>query len=85
MARAKCEVYPEYEGISMGSGEPDPAWLSAETARIKAKGSSWRWRLIAANGEIVASGEAYASKANALRGAADFLHAAADPEIVVLE
>jgi len=27
----------------------------------------WRWRLVAANGEIVAIGEAYASKWNAKR------------------
>jgi uncharacterized protein YegP (UPF0339 family) len=27
----------------------------------------WRWRLIAANGRILASGEAFASKRNALR------------------
>jgi len=29
----------------------------------------WRWRLVAANGEIVAASEAYVSKSNAIRSA----------------
>jgi uncharacterized protein YegP (UPF0339 family) len=28
----------------------------------------WRWRLVAANGEIVASSEAYTTKASAVEG-----------------
>lgn len=46
----------------------------------------WRFRLIAGNGEIVESGEAYASKANALRGV-ETLKALwqANPVIVAVE
>lgn len=31
----------------------------------------WRWRLVAANNEIVAQSESYTTKADAERGAAD--------------
>ena len=36
----------------------------------------WRWRLIAHNGEIVATSEAYTRAADAARGAFDAAHAA---------
>lgn len=43
----------------------------------------WRWRIVAGNGRKVASsGEAFASKSNALRAQAHFLVAAADGRIV---
>lgn len=32
------------------------------------KSGDWRWRLVAGNGEIVASGEGYKTKAGVLRG-----------------
>lgn len=37
----------------------------------------WRWRLNAANGETLASGEGYTRKAGALRGVEAFKRAAA--------
>ena len=36
----------------------------------------WRWRLIAHNGEIVATSEAYTRAADAARGASEAAHAA---------
>ncbi len=41
-----------------------------ETKRGKQR---WRWRLIAANGEIVVSSEGYASHENAIRGMKDLV------------
>ena len=43
----------------------------------------WRWHLKAANGEIVAQGEGYVTKAGALRGVRAFVRAARMAEIVV--
>lgn len=47
-------------------------------------GSGYRWRLKASNGEVVASGEEYASKEGAKKGCAAVRHAANDAEIVEL-
>ena len=38
-------------------------------------GGCWRWRLVAANGEILASSEAYAKKGNAKRTAKKLVEA----------
>ncbi len=42
------------------------------------KAGEWRWRLVADNGEIVASSEAYTTKEHALRGAETASAAATD-------
>jgi uncharacterized protein YegP (UPF0339 family) len=39
-----------------------------EIFKTKRGKQPWRWRLVAANGEIVASSEGYASHENAIRG-----------------
>lgn len=41
----------------------------------------WRWRIWAANNEIVATGEAYSSKSDAMRGLQDAKEAMADTEV----
>jgi uncharacterized protein YegP (UPF0339 family) len=45
----------------------------------------FRWRLKAANGEVVATGEAYASKSGAKAGADSVKRAAAAAEVVEVE
>ena len=40
----------------------------------------WRWRLRAANGEIIAQSESYVSKSNAFRGAEDAFWAGSTAE-----
>ena len=40
---------------------------TAMTFRVYQSQDGWRWRLVGANGEIVAQGEAYTRKADALR------------------
>jgi hypothetical protein len=47
----------------------------------KDAGGKFRFRLKAANGEIVASGEAYESKANLLKGVDAVKRAAADATV----
>ena len=42
----------------------------------RAKGGDWRWRLRAANSEIVASGEGYKRRSGAINGVAAFRRAA---------
>lgn len=42
------------------------------------KGGQFRWRLKAANGEIVATGEAYTSKGAAIKGTESVKRAAAE-------
>ena len=54
--------------------------MAAEFELYKS-GSEYRWRLQAANNEVVASGEAYTSKAAALRGIDAVKRAAADAEV----
>lgn len=44
-------------------------------------GTQYRWRLKAANGEIVASGEAYTTKAGAKQGCEAVKRAAASADI----
>ncbi|QAY73754.1 DUF1508 domain-containing protein [Agromyces protaetiae] len=44
-------------------------------------GDGWRWRLIAGNGENVASGQAYASKDGAKKGVDAVKRAAAEAEV----
>jgi len=46
------------------------------------KSDAWRWRLKAGNGEIVAQGQAYESKAGAKAGCAAVQRAAADAQVV---
>jgi uncharacterized protein YegP (UPF0339 family) len=48
------------------------------------KGFEWRWRLKAKNGEIVASGEAYKRKYDAIRAVRRFQKIATDAAIVHL-
>jgi len=49
------------------------------------KAGKYRFRLKAGNGEIVASGEAYESKSNALRGVEAVQRAADGAKVVVLD
>ena len=49
---------------------------------IYASSNGWRGRLKAGNGEVVATGEEYASKDGAVRGCEAVARAAADAEIV---
>ncbi|WP_295010468.1 YegP family protein [uncultured Microbacterium sp.] len=49
------------------------------------KGGKWRFRLKAGNGETIASGQAYASKASALNGIDSVRRNAADAEVVETE
>lgn len=54
------------------SDSPQPTgWLEI----FKDKRGQWRWRVKARNGEIVAASEGYATKGNAVRGAADLANA----------
>ncbi len=45
----------------------------------------WRWRLIARNGEIVATGEGYKTCNGAIRGTEAMRRAAAQAKVKVLE
>ena len=66
--RARFEVFPV--GYAPAEDEateqPPSGWTPAE----------WRWRLVAANGEIVAQSEGYTRRADAERGARDARRAA---------
>lgn len=44
---------------------------SGEDADLEGVSSQWRWRVLAGNNEIVASGEGYTRKADAERGFED--------------
>lgn len=46
------------------------------------RGDQYRFRLVAANGEIVAQGQAYSNKSNAHAGCEAVKRAAAEAEIV---
>jgi uncharacterized protein YegP (UPF0339 family) len=45
----------------------------------------WRWRLVAANGEIIASGEAYTRRAGALHAIELIRLGAADAPVKILD
>ncbi|WP_353115580.1 YegP family protein [Microbacterium sp.] len=49
------------------------------------KGGDWRFRLKAGNGEIIATGQGYASKSGALNGIDSVRRNAADAEVVEVE
>lgn len=49
------------------------------------KGGDWRFRLKAGNGEVIASGQGYASKAGAQNGIDSVRRNAADAEVVEIE
>ncbi|GAA5153147.1 YegP family protein [Microbacterium pseudoresistens] len=49
------------------------------------KGGDYRFRLKAANGEIVATGQGYASKSGALNGIDSVRRNAADAEVVEVD
>lgn len=59
--------------------------MSAERYEVFQASDGWRWRLVAANGEIVSQSESYTRKDDAARGAADNQDAAADAEIITVE
>jgi uncharacterized protein YegP (UPF0339 family) len=48
------------------------------------KGGDWRFRLKAGNGEVIATGQGYASKSGALNGI-DSVRRNADSEVVEVE
>jgi hypothetical protein len=62
MSQPKVEIYRESRRMVGDEGEA-------------AEWQEWRWRLRAGNGEIIASGEAYESAANAERGFRDVARA----------
>ena len=49
------------------------------------KGGDWRFRLKAGNGEVIATGQGYASKSGALNGIDSVRRNAADAEVVEVE
>jgi uncharacterized protein YegP (UPF0339 family) len=51
----------------------------------EAQDGEWRWRLIARNGEIVASGEGYKTRNGAIRGTEALRRAAAQARVKILE
>lgn len=55
--------------------------MASKFELYKDAGGKFRFRLKAANGEIVASGEAYESKANLLKGVDAVKRAAADATV----
>ena len=55
--------------------------VTATYELFKDAGNQWRWRLKAANGEIVAQSEAYTRKADAERGLADAKEASAEADL----
>ncbi|RAG82186.1 DUF1508 domain-containing protein [Streptacidiphilus pinicola] len=56
--------------------------MSAHFEVYQDKAHQWRFRLKAGNGEVVASGEGYPTKANAERGCEAVKRAAAEADIV---
>ena len=49
------------------------------------KAGEWRFRLKAGNGEVIATGQGYASKSGALNGIDSIRRNAAEAEVVELE
>ena len=49
------------------------------------KGGDWRFRLKAGNGEVIATGQGYASKSGAVNGIDSVRRNAADAEVVDVE
>lgn len=49
------------------------------------KSGEWRFRLKAGNGEVIATGQGYASKSGALNGIDSIRRNAADAEVVEIE
>lgn len=49
------------------------------------KGGDWRFRLKAGNGETIATGQGYSSKASALNGIDSVRRNAADAEVVEVD
>ena len=49
------------------------------------KGGDWRFRLKAGNGEVIATGQGYASKSGALNGIDSVRRNAADATVVEVE
>lgn len=49
------------------------------------KGGDWRFRLKAGNGEVIATGQGYASKSGALNGIDAVRRNAADAEVVEVD
>lgn len=49
------------------------------------KGGDWRFRLKAGNGEVVATGQGYASKAGAMNGIDSVRRNAADADVVEVD
>lgn len=56
--------------------------MSAHFEVYEDKAHQWRFRLKAGNGEIVAVGEAYETKANAERGCEAVKRAAAEADVI---
>jgi len=49
------------------------------------KGGDWRFRLKAGNGEVIATGQGYASKSGAMNGIDSVRRNAADADVVEVE
>jgi uncharacterized protein YegP (UPF0339 family) len=80
---------PDGDGRSTVPTKPDSSQIevvgmSAHFEVYKDKAGQWRFRLKAANGETVASGESYPTEANAERGCEAVKRAAAEADIKVV-
>lgn len=53
--------------------------------KVYKSGKGYRWRLVTANGEPIAMGEEYATKAGAVKGTEAVKRAAADAEVVEID
>lgn len=77
MDHARFEVYRS-DGVAEAASSVQS---QSDFERVRAMPQEWRWRLRAANGEIVASGEAYSSRRDAFRAAATVVDLAAEADI----
>lgn len=59
---------------------PSKVEIYDANADVDGAPEDWHWRLKAANGEIVASGEGYTTKTDAMRGWADAKRSAAEAD-----
>jgi len=55
--------------------------VTATRAQVFRRGEEWRFRIKAANGEIIATGEAYTDKRNAVAAAEGLLAPGGDLEV----
>lgn len=78
MSHARFEVYPERFRVTSVS-PPAAVTVSSDAP------DSWRWRLRGANGEIVASGESYTSRCDAMRACRRVAQLADEADVATVE